>query len=84
MFMEANIEVVKEKGDTSQVNQSYDHSVAKQDKGHTCTALENCGTIWIMNQEMIFAACIHALGNISQKRMGIIIHKHQPASTSQN
>jgi hypothetical protein len=31
-FTNALIEVVKEEGDTSQVNQAYDQSVAKEDK----------------------------------------------------
>ncbi len=33
-FTDSNIEVIKEEGDTSQVNQAYDQSVVKEDKKH--------------------------------------------------
>lgn len=37
-FTNALIEVIKEEGDTSQVNQAYDQSVAKEDKKHISAA----------------------------------------------
>ena len=42
VFTDAKIEVVKEEGDTSAVNQPYDQSVAKMDKELICSALEPC------------------------------------------
>ena len=39
-FTDALIEVVKEEGDTSQVNQVFDQSVAKEDKKLIGTALD--------------------------------------------
>jgi hypothetical protein len=42
VFTDAKIEVVKEEGDTSAVNQPYDQSVAKMDKKLICSALESC------------------------------------------
>jgi hypothetical protein len=45
VFTDAKIEVVKEEGDTSAVNQPYDQSVAKLDKELICSALEPCQSI---------------------------------------
>jgi hypothetical protein len=45
VFTDAKIEVVKEEGDTSAVNQPYDQSVAKMDKELICSALESCQSI---------------------------------------
>jgi hypothetical protein len=39
-FTDALIEVVKEEGDTSQVNQAYDQSAAKEDKKLIGSALD--------------------------------------------
>ncbi len=42
VFTDAKIEVVKEEGDTSAVNQPYDQPVAKMDKELIHSALESC------------------------------------------
>ena len=60
-FTDALIEVVKEEGDTSQVNQAYDQSVAKEDKKHISAALDKARSIQVLNQETVVAACIYAL-----------------------
>jgi hypothetical protein len=67
-FTDALIEVVKEEGDTSQVNQAYDQSVAKEDKKLIGTALDlvrSSRKLALLNQENIVAICIHALRNVS-------------------
>jgi hypothetical protein len=67
VFTDAKIEVVKEEGNTSAVNQPYDQSVAKMDKEFIRSALESCQSIQIINQETIVGACIHALGKVEPK-----------------
>ena len=67
-FTNALIEVVKEEGDTSQVNQAYDQSVAKEDKKVIGTALDlvrSTRKLAVFNQETLVAVCIHALRNIN-------------------
>ena len=67
-FSDALIEVVKEEGDTLQVNQAYDQSVAKEDKKLIGTALDlvrSSRKLAVLNQENIVAICIHALRNVS-------------------
>ncbi len=65
-FTDAFIEVVKEEGDTSQVNQAYDQSVAKADKALIGAALDSARSIRVLNQDTVVAACIHALSKVEQ------------------
>ena len=67
-FTNALIEVVKEEGDTSQVNQAYDQSVAKEDKkviGRVLDLVRSTQKLAVFNQETLVAVCIHALRNIN-------------------
>lgn len=67
-FTNALIEVVKEEGDTSQVNQAYDQSVAKEDKkviGRALDLVRSTRKLAVFKQETLVAVCIHALGNIN-------------------
>lgn len=61
LFTNALIKVVKEEGDTLQVNQAYDQSIAKEDKKHISAALDKAWLVQMLNQETIVAACIYGL-----------------------
>jgi hypothetical protein len=69
-FINALIEVVKEEGDTSQVIQAYDQSVAKEDKKSLAGRLTLSGqpeSLQYLTKRLLFlqiAVCIHALRNI--------------------
>ncbi len=66
-FTTANITVIKEKGDTMQVNQAYDQSVAKEDKKvirELLDPLQSHQKLAIIKQETIIAVCIDALRKV--------------------
>ena len=61
---------MKEEGDTSQVNQAYDQSVAKEDKKLIEDTLDTCHSnckLAILNQGTIVSACIHALKKVKRE-----------------
>ena len=67
-FINALIEVVKEEGYTSQVNEAYDQSVAKEDKkvnGRAHDLVPSTQKLAVFNEATIVAVCIHALRNIN-------------------
>ena len=77
-FTDALIEVVKEEGVTSAVNQAYDQSVAKKDKKLTSSALNLVGSsrkLAVFNQETFAAICIHAIRNINPKSWVALFRK---------
>jgi hypothetical protein len=66
-FTAANITIIKEEGDTMQVNQAYDQSVAKEDKKvirELLNLLRSNQKLAIIKQETIFAVCIDALRKV--------------------
>ncbi len=77
-FTVALIEVVKEEGVTSAVNQAYDQSVAKEDKKLTSSALNLVGSsrkLAVFNQETFVAICIHAIRNVNPKSWVALFRK---------
>ncbi len=66
-FTAANITIIKEEGDTSQVNQGYDQSVAKEDKKvirESLDILRSHQKLAVIKQETIIAVCIDALRKV--------------------
>jgi hypothetical protein len=69
-FTDAKMEVVKEEGDTLQVNQAYNQLVAKKDKKLIGDTLDNCRSnckLAVLNQGTIVSACIHALRKVKRE-----------------
>jgi hypothetical protein len=63
----ANITIIKEEGDTSQVNQAYNQSVAKEDKNvirESLDILQSHQKLVVIKQETIIAVCIDAFRNV--------------------
>jgi hypothetical protein len=66
-FTAANITIIKEEGDTSQVNQAYDQSMAKEDKKvirESLGILQSHQKLAVIKQETIIAMCIDALKKV--------------------
>jgi hypothetical protein len=69
-FTDAKIKVVKEEGDTLQVNQAYNQSIAKEDKKLIGETLDSCRSnrkLAVLNQGTIVSACIHALRKVKRE-----------------
>ena len=67
-FTAANITIIKEEGDTSQVNQGYNQSVAKEDKKvirESLDILQSHQKLAVIKQETIIAVCIDALRKVN-------------------
>jgi hypothetical protein len=66
-FTAANITIINEEGDTSQVNQAYDQSVAKEDKKvirKSLDILRSHQKLVVIKQETIIAVCVDALRKV--------------------
>lgn len=68
-FHEYKIFIVKEEGDTSQVNQPYDQATAKEDKRQIRELLDSiCFPLKSMiKQWELIGVCVHALQNVSSE-----------------
>ena len=83
-FTAANITIIKKEGDTSQVNQAYDQSVAKEDKKvirELLDILRSHQKLAVMKQETLIAVCIDALRKVKHRCLGRVIQKGEPAPT---
>ncbi len=66
-FTAANITIIEEEGDTSQVNQAYNQSVAKKDKKvirESLDILQSHQKLAVIKQETIIAIFIDALRKV--------------------
>ncbi len=68
-FHEHKIFIVKEEGDTSQVNQPYDQATAKDDKRRICELLDSIlfPLKSMITQWELIGICVHALKKVSSE-----------------